>query len=112
MPEAFDEIALELEAGELGDIVETPYGFHIVKCIVDFEERETALNKKRLLKEKQMEEFEKIYEDYTKKQQIHVKTDRWEKVSLESMEELKTGSFFQNYETYFKTEKQEQAFLQ
>ena len=111
MPEAFDEVAFELEAGELGGVVETPYGFHIVKCILDFEERETALNKKRLLKEKQNEEFEKIYEEYTKKQHIEVKTDKWEKVSLESMEELETGSFFTIFEEYFGDEEHEQASL-
>ena len=111
MPEAFDEVAFELEAGELGRVVETPYGFHIVKCILDFEERETALNKKQLLKEKQNEEFEKIYEEYTKKQHVEVNTDKWEKVSLENMIELQTGSFFTIFEEYFGDEEQEQASL-
>lgn len=101
MPEEFDETAFELEAGELGGLVETPYGFHIVKCILDFEERETALNKKQLLEKKQNAEFEKIYEEYTKKQHVEVYTDKWEKVTFESMEQLETGSFFTIYEEYF-----------
>ncbi len=101
MPEGFDDTAFELEAGELGELVETPYGFHIVKCILDFEERETALNKKRLLEEKQKKEFEKIYEEYTKKHKAYINMDKWERITLEDMEELETGSFFTIYREYF-----------
>lgn len=101
MPEEFDETAFELEAGELGELVETPYGFHIVKCILDFEEQKTALNKKQLLEKKQNAEFEKIYEEYTKKQHVEVNTDKWEKITLEEMEQLETGNFFEIYEEYF-----------
>lgn len=112
MPEAFDKVAFELDAGEIGKLVETPYGFHIVKCISDFEERETALNKKQLLKEKQNGEFEEIYEEYVDKQHVTVNTHKWEKVTLKSMEELKSGSFFTIFEKYFEEEEQEQAFLE
>lgn len=103
MPKEFDETAFELEAGEMGGLVQTPYGFHIIKCILDFEERETALNKKQLLEKKQNEELEKIYEEYTKKHKVEVNTDKWEKVTLESMEELETGSFFDIYKKYFES---------
>lgn len=104
MPEAFDKVAFELETGEIGELVETPYGFHIVKCVSDFETRETALNKKKLLKEKQNEEFEKIYEEYVDKQHIRLNTHKWEKVTLSSVEKLKTGSFFIIFEKYFPEE--------
>ncbi len=108
MPEAFDKVAFELDAGEIGDLVETPYGFHIVKCISDFEERETALNKKQLLKEKQNLEFEKIYEEYVDKQHVEINTYKWGKVTLDEVKELKTDSFFTIFKEYFEEETKEQ----
>ncbi len=94
MPEAFDKAAFELEKDELSQIVETPYGYHIIKCVSDFEERETQLHKKQLIKEKQNQRFAEIYEEYAAKLHVRVNEDKWDKVKLEDMKGLGDGSFF------------------
>lgn len=105
MPEEFDAVAFELEAGERSQIVETPYGYHIILCISDFEERETRLNKARLLKEKQNQRFTELYENYVEKLQVEVNEEKWDKVTIEDMEALDTGSFFAVYRQIWEEEK-------
>lgn len=105
MPEEFDEAAFELEAGERSQIVETPYGYHIILCISDFEERETQLNKARLLKEKQNQRFAGLYESYAEKLHVEVNEEKWDKVAIKDMKALNTGSFFAIYRQIWEDEK-------
>ena len=93
MPKEFDEAAFNLEAGELSQIVETSYGYHIIKCISDFEEDKTKLNRERMLKERQFDNYEEIYSNYISKITTTFNEKKWENVTLEEMD-LGTGNFF------------------
>lgn len=93
MPTEFDQVAFNLEAGETSQIVETPYGYHIIKCISDFEEGKTKLNKERLLQERQYENYEKIYDDYIKEITYIFNEKEWEKVTLKKVD-IGSDDFF------------------
>lgn len=103
MPSEFDEVAFNLEAGEVSQIVETPYGYHIIKCISDFEEGKTKLNKERLLKERRYQNYEQIYGAYIQKATSIFNEKAWKKVTLENVD-FGTGNFFSILEELKKTD--------
>ena len=94
MTEEFDEAAFNLEEGEISQVVETPYGYHIIKCISDFEEDKTQLNKERLLEERQFEKYEQLYEEFTHNPTAVFNEKQWQEVTLEDMAAIDTGGFF------------------
>ncbi len=93
MGSEFDLAAFELETGELSNLVETPYGYHIIKCISDFEEDKSKLNKEQMLQKKQYENYEEIYEAYTKEVTTTFNEKKWKKITLEEVD-LGCGDFF------------------
>lgn len=64
MGSAFEDIAFSLDKDEISRPVETEYGYHIIKCISDFDVEQTQLNKEIILKERRDEAFNSTYDEY------------------------------------------------
>ena len=57
MAESFENAAFSLDKDEISEVVETEYGYHIIKCISDFDLDKTQDNKVQILKERKGEVF-------------------------------------------------------
>ena len=100
MDPEFETVAFNLGKGEISDIVETEYGFHIMKCITTFNQEETDANKIKIVEKKREEAFGQRYTEFATKLTKAVNEDLWEKVVLPRDEELDTEEFFAIYEQY------------
>ncbi|MGN0306073.1 MAG: peptidylprolyl isomerase [Lachnospiraceae bacterium] len=100
MNEAFEEAAFNLGKGEISEVVETEYGYHIIKCITTFNQEETDANKIQIVEEKREEIFGQRYASFVQGLTKAMNTALWEKVSLIHDEQVNTTNFFEIYEEY------------
>lgn len=101
MPEKFEEAAFQLGTDEISDVVQTDYGFHIIKCISTFDRDETDANKQRILKQRKKEAFNATYEEFIKTLHSNLNSKLWDSLDFAIDDEITTTNFFDIYNEVF-----------
>lgn len=101
MDEAFENAAFNLGKDEISDIVETEFGYHIIKCLNTFDKDETDANKIKIVDQRRAEAFGQEYDAYVETLTRNLNEELWDNVGFIHDEQVKTKDFFDIYTQYF-----------
>lgn len=104
MEAGFEEAAFNLGTNEISDVVETQYGYHVIKCISTFNKEETDENKKKIVEERKKEVFGEEYESFVNSLVKNLNKELWNEITFIHDEEVTTSDFFEIYNKYFEDE--------
>ena len=97
----FEEAAFNLSTDEISSIVETDYGYHIIKCISTFDREETDRNKVKIVEQRRKEVFNEEYTTFVNGLTRNLNTKLWDSVGFLEDDAITTSSFFETFHKYF-----------
>lgn len=100
MSDTFEKAAFNLGKGEISDVVETEYGYHVMKCLTTFNQEETDANKVKIVEKKREAVFEERYTSFAKDLTKALNEKLWNKVTLVKNEDSNQVNFFGIYQQY------------
>ena len=104
MDETYEEVAFNLDNGEISDVFADDDGYYILKCLNTYMEDESEANKARLEQVRKEEGFREAYDTLMADTLSEYQERLWERVDLADYETVKTDSFFEVYRNYFPEE--------
>lgn len=75
-----EEPAFSLAEGQVSGVIETSYGYVILKCVSTFDEEATAQHKEELIAERQNKAFGEKYKTWSSEYKVVQNTEKWDKI--------------------------------
>lgn len=106
LPKEFVDTAFNMETDEVSDIIETPFGYHVLKCVSTFDREETDENKQKILGKKKEEVFSKTYDEFVQSQYSGLNDELYNATTYDRSVLETNESFFDVYNRVFTDNKE------
>lgn len=100
-PEALEEAAFGLAAGEISTVVEAEGAFYILQCVSDYEADATRERKTQIYKERKNWAFQQIYGQFQAEHRVTISDEEWADISFRGGGDVTTSNFFDLYQEEF-----------
>lgn len=77
-----EQQAFALTDGQISGVIETSYGYVILKCVSANDEEATAQRKEEIIAERQNKKFDEKYEAWSSEYKVVQNTEKWDKISF------------------------------
>ena len=101
LSEEFRDTVFRLETGETTQVLTSSDGYHIIKCINDYDEELSKQNKEKILRTNRYNEWNDDVEELLKQQPLSINTNVWNRCTFTYNPNISNQSFFTLYESYF-----------
>ncbi len=103
MPKPIEEAAYNLSEGEVSSIIETEYGYHIIKCISNFDSEQTDISKTVIVEKRREEAFTDEYSKFASSLAVAINEKLYEKIRYIRTQGVDCSSLLDVYKKYFET---------
>ncbi len=101
MDAVFENASFNLGTDEISDIVETEYGYHIIKCISTFNREVTDENKIKIVDERRDEAFSAEYDSFVSHVTKNLNEELWGQISFINNADVDTSDFFEVFDEHW-----------
>jgi len=101
MEPAIETAGFGLGKDEISDVVESEYGYVVLKCMSTFNREETEENKKKIVDRRKREAFSAEYEAFVQTLTKALNEEAWAEVGFVHGQNIHTHDFFDVYEGVF-----------
>jgi len=95
---ALEEVAFQLENGEISEVVELEEGYYLLRCVSTFDREETDVNKLKIVEERRGQVFGGEYDAFVETLARSMNEELWQEIALVHDQEVSTDDFFALYE--------------
>lgn len=99
MGKEYEEEAFSLSEGEISGVIEDSGKFYILKCVDDYDEAATKLNKEKIASEKKNEAFLRRYQSFKGETPLTGEDPIWQEISISKSPRV-TADFFEIFEQF------------
>lgn len=99
--QAIDDIAFNLDNGEISGRITTEDGYYFIKCLNKYVEDLTEANKDNIILKRRQEQFDDVFYEFIDNSTFELNEKVWDKVTVDTSGNITTDSFFEVYEKYF-----------
>ncbi len=102
MDAVFENAAFNLGTDEISAIIETEYGYHIIKCISTFNKEVTDENKIKIVDKRKNEAFSNEYDEFVSTLTKDLNSELWDQVTFINDPSVDTSNFFEIFDDYWR----------
>lgn len=100
MPPEVDEVAFQMEDGQVSECISTGDGYYFLHCINKYNQELTDSNKSRIVKKREQDAFDAELEAFVADLSSDLNENVWEELSLQTDGSITTCSFFTVFDRY------------